>query len=186
MALATTPWPWLAVAAAGALHGLNPVAGWGIVAWRARAEGKPKLLRALLPIVAGNVAAVVIVAAAVPLALALGLSFDPLVAQGAAAALLLAVVVRHVRGHAHGADRAGLALWSFIVATAHGAGWMLVPAFVPLCATGMPGREIAMSGSVLLVLAAVGVHLLAMLLAAAAATAVVQSSRILLREMTSE
>ena len=37
------------------------------------------------------------------------------------------------RGHA------GLALWSFMMATAHGAGLMLVPALVPLCMGERPG-----------------------------------------------
>ena len=169
MAATATFWPWLAVAAAGALHGLNPVAGWGIVAWRARSGSKVSLLRAMLPIAVGNVLSVVIVAAAVPLALEFGRAFDPLVVQAVAAALLLCVLVRHVRGSARG-HHAGLGLWAFIVATAHGASWMLVPALVPLCASGMPGREIALSGSVLLLLAAAGVHLAAMLVTTAAAS----------------
>jgi hypothetical protein len=49
---------------------------------------------------------------------------------------------------------AGLALWSFLMATAHGAGLMLVPALVPLCAN-MP----AIGGESLLVsLTAVALH----------------------------
>jgi len=127
------------------------------------------VLRALAPIAAGNVLAVLIVAAAVPVALEFGREFNPLVVQAIAAALLLAMAARHVHGHP--AHRVGLGLWAFIVATAHGAGWMLVPAFVPLCMSGLPGREIALSGSVGLVLAAVGVHLAAMLVATAAAGA---------------
>ena len=53
----------------------------------------------------------------------------------------------------------GLALWSFLMATAHGAGLMLVPALVPLCSS-MP---IIGSGSLLISLAAVAVHTLATL-----------------------
>ena len=53
----------------------------------------------------------------------------------------------------------GLALWSFLMATAHGAGLMLVPALMPLCAA-MPAIG---SGSLLVSLAAVAVHTLAML-----------------------
>jgi hypothetical protein len=49
------------------------------------------------------------------------------------------------------------------MATAHGAGLMLVPALVPLCMSDTPAREITASGSVVLALAAIAVHLAAML-----------------------
>lgn len=166
-------WPWIAVAAAGALHGMNPATGWAVMAWSARNGRALQLSRLLLPIAAGHVAAVLVVAAAVPLALQLRLDFDPLLLQWIAGGLLLAVAARHLLAHDHGMHRvasgqAGLALWSFIVAVAHGAGWMLVPALVPLCAGDLPGREISASGSIVLALAAVGVHLGAMLLTTAA------------------
>lgn len=167
-------WPWLAVAAAGALHGMNPATGWAVMAWAARSGRALPLSRTLLPIAAGHVAAVLVVAAAVPLALQLRLDFDPLVLQWIAGGLLLVVAARHLLARDHGPHRgatgqAGLALWSFIVAVAHGAGWMLVPALVPLCAGDLPGREISASGSIVLALAAVALHLGAML----ASTAVV-------------
>ena len=52
---------------------------------------------------------------------------------------------------------------TFLMATAHGAGVMLVPALVPLCLADNPARDIAASGSLVLALAAVGVHTAAML-----------------------
>ncbi|MGL1636498.1 hypothetical protein ACSTI0_00395, partial [Vibrio parahaemolyticus] len=58
---------------------------------------------------------------------------------------------------------AGLALWSFSVASAHGSGLMLLPALLPLCLSGSPARAITASGSLALALAAVGLHLAAML-----------------------
>ena len=61
------------------------------------------------------------------------------------------------------AGHAGIALWSCLMATAHGAGMMLVPALVPLCMSDTPAREITASGSLPLALAAVGVHMAAML-----------------------
>jgi hypothetical protein len=61
------------------------------------------------------------------------------------------------------AGHAGIALWSFLMATAHGAGLMLVPALVPLCLAGNPARELTASGSLVLAIAAVGVHTAAML-----------------------
>ena len=165
------PWPWLAVAAAGALHGLNPATGWALAAWRTRGARRATA-RAVVPIAAGHLASVAVVAAAVPASLQLGVNFDPLVLQGLAAAGLL-LVARHVRGHPRSlwspTGGGALALWSFISTTAHGAGWMLVPALVPLCASQGPARELTASGSALLALAALGIHLAAML----AATAVV-------------
>lgn len=73
------------------------------------------------------------------------------------------------KAHAEGfrirtrAGHAGIALWSFMMATAHGAGLMLVPALVPLCLGDSPAREITTSGSMALALAAVAVHTAAML-----------------------
>jgi hypothetical protein len=166
-------WPWLAVAAAGALHGANPAAGWALVAWSGRGTGR---LHALVPVAAGQLASVAMIAAAVPLTLRLGVDFDARVPQGLAAAVLVAVAVRHLR-HRGAAPHAVIGLWSFIVATAHGVGWMLVPALTPLCAMGVPGAQITASGSVLLALAAVGVHVGAMLATTAMLAAVVRALR---------
>jgi hypothetical protein len=58
---------------------------------------------------------------------------------------------------------AGIALWSFLMATAHGAGLMLMSALVLLCLAENPAREITASGSLVVGLAAVGVHTAAML-----------------------
>lgn len=157
-------WPWLAVAAAGAVHGLNPATGWALAA--VRAQGRAGLLRALAPIALGHLAAVAMVAAAVPAALQLGIAFHPLVLQGVAAAGLVALCVRHWRGRGRACApwaRTGVALWSFIAGTAHGAGWMLVPALASVCGGDGAARQITASGSMALALAAVGVHLAAML-----------------------
>ena len=161
-------WPWLAVAAAGALHGANPAAGWALAACAGRVGGKGGVTGALMSLAAGHLAAVLTVAAAVPAALQLGLAFDPLLPQWLAGGLLLVAAVRRLRGAGHRAAwGAGLALWSFIVGTASGAGWMLVPALVPLCGGDMPAREITASGSLWRALLAVGVHMAAMLAATA-------------------
>ena len=161
-------WPWLAVAAAGALHGLNPAAGWALAACAARVDGKASVAGALMPLAAGHLASVLTVAAAVPVALQLGLAFDPLVPQWLAGGLLLVAVVRPLRGAGHrNAWTPGLALWSFIAGTASGAGWMLVPALVPLCGGDMPARDITASGSLWRALLAVAVHMGAMLAATA-------------------
>jgi len=162
-------WPWLAVAGLGAVHGLNPASGWIFAAaLGVRSRDRAQALRALLPIAAGHAASVVLVAAAVAGAAALGASLDVSVLQVMAAGLLAIVAIRYLSGRAAlrshpKAGRAGLALWSFIMSTAHGAGLMLVPALVPLCMGDPSVRQITASGSLLLALAAVGVHTAAML-----------------------
>lgn len=137
-------WPWFVLAGAGALHGLNPATGWGLAACSRDARG------ALLPIALGHAAAV----GGVAVLVALGLSTD----GGqllCGALLLLALLARRAK--------AGLALWSCLVASAQGSGLMLVPALVPLCLSASPAREITASGSLVLALAAVAVHLAAMM-----------------------
>jgi hypothetical protein len=57
----------------------------------------------------------------------------------------------------------GLAAWSFLMASAHGAGLMLVPVLIPLCLAASPAQELTAAGSMPIALAAVGVHTLAML-----------------------
>jgi len=52
----------------------------------------------------------------------------------------------------------GLALWSFLMASAHGAGLMLVPAVIPLCFSGNEASGIAVAGALVTSLAAVGLH----------------------------
>jgi hypothetical protein len=52
---------------------------------------------------------------------------------------------------------AGLLLWSFLMATARGAGLMLVPALIPLCM----GSRMIDQGSLWTAVAAVSVHTLA-------------------------
>lgn len=159
-------WPWLAIAGLGALHGLNPASGWpGAAACGWRGGGASATLRALGPLAIGHLVSVAGVAAAVASGLGLLRELLPWLAGG----LLLAVAARQLAGRCLGPAPAGhlvLGLWSFIVSSAHGAGLMLVPALAPLCLGDAPGREITASGSLLLALAAVGVHMAAMLAAA--------------------
>ena len=131
-----------------------------------QAHERAQALRALLPITVGHAASVALVAGGV----AFGLWLDRALVQSMAGALLVIVATLHLWSATSGRTRApvarvGLALWSFMMATAHGAGLMLVPALIPdLRRRGAaPAREITASGSLMLGLAAVGVHTLAML-----------------------
>jgi hypothetical protein len=97
---------------------------------------------------------------------------DRVVLQTLAGGLLVVVAMVHLSGRTPKAVRApaghaGLALSSFMMSTAHGAGLMLVPALIPLCMGDASAPEIAASGTLTLTLtlalAAVGVHTAVML-----------------------
>jgi hypothetical protein len=164
---------WLAVAGLGALHGLNPATGWiPAAASGLRSRDRARALRALAPIAAGHAASVALVAAGV----VAGLSMDRLLVQALAGGLLVVVVLGHLSGRTarrslSPAGHAGLALWSFMVSTGHGAGAMLVPALVPLCAADAP-RVSFTAEPLAFALAAVGIHAGAMLAVTGAVAAV--------------
>jgi hypothetical protein len=158
-------WPWLLVAGMGALHGLNPAGGWPLAAaWAVRSGDRTQALRALVPIAAGHIASVALVAGAV----VWGLAMDRFTLQVLAGGLFTVAVIAHLSGRmpkaAHApAGHAGLALWSFMMSTAHGAGLMLVPALIPLCAGDASFLAMSESGPLTLALAAIGLHTAAML-----------------------
>lgn len=156
-------WPWLAVAGMGVLHGLNPTTGWMFAAaWGLRANDKAQALRGLWPIAVGHVASIALVVVAV----AFGVSMDRGLLQWLAGGLFAVAALVHLSGRLPAmarapAGHAGLALWSFMMSTAHGAGLMLVPALIPLCMGNASNG--AMSGSLVLAFVAVAVHTAAML-----------------------
>ncbi len=176
-----TFWPWIAIAGLGALHGLSPANGWMFAAaCGVRAGDGAQARRALLPIAIGHAASIIVVLSAI----AFGVLMERALVQGLAGALLICVAAYRLLQDAarptssatraagtHIADtrinertgHAGIALWSCLMATAHGAGLMLVPALVPLCMADTPAREITASGSLVLASAAFGVHMGAML-----------------------
>jgi uncharacterized membrane protein len=158
-------WPWLVVAGVGALHGLNPATGWMFAAaWGVRSGDRAQALRALVPIAIGHLMSIALVAGAV----AWGLSMDRTLLQMWLGGLLVVGAIVHLSGRVPKAvqapaGHAGLALWSFMMATAHGAGLMLVPALIPICIGDAATHRITASDSLMLALAAIGVHTAAML-----------------------
>ena len=160
-------WPWLAVAGLGALHGLNPANGWLFAAARAARSGDARdVRRALLPIALGHALSVALVVVVVMQGIRL--PQQHLLALAGSGLLVFAawrLLARPRAGARLTASRshAGLAAWSCLMGTAHGSGLMLVPALLPLCMTDGPARAISATGSLALMLAAVALHLLAML-----------------------
>lgn len=134
---------WLTIVALGLYHGLNPAMGWPLAVASGMTERRAgALLAAMLPLGAGHFSAMVIVLA--PFAL-LGWYFEwrRTIQLAAGAAVLLFGLFRllnprHPRMMARIAP-GRLALWSFLMAMAHGAGLMLVPFMLGLCAESRPG-----------------------------------------------
>lgn len=161
-------WPWLSLAGLGAFHGLNPAMGWLFaVALGQHRQSRGVVLLSLLPIALGHAISIAAVVAAVVI---LGAVIDQRAIRLGGGVLLIAWAIYHaIYGHRHRVrvgmqtGMAGLALWSFLMATAHGAGLMLVPVLIPLCLAATPAREITAAGSLPVSLAAIGVHTLAML-----------------------
>jgi hypothetical protein len=161
-------WPWLALAGLGAFHGINPAMGWLFaVALGLHRRSRAVVLEALAPIAIGHALAVLAVALAVVL---LGIVVDQRAVRILAGVLLIGWAAYHtLYGSRHRVrfgmqvGMLGLGAWSFLMATAHGAGLMLVPVLIPLCLAASPAKELTAAGSVPVALAAVGVHTLAML-----------------------
>lgn len=127
---------WATLIGLGAFHGINPGMGWLFAVALGMQEGhRGAVLRALLPLGAGHALAV---AGAVGAALAIG-SVIPLGwLRWPIAALLVSLGVlrfvrhRHPRWGGMRVGMGGLAAWSFLMASAHGAGLMVVPVFLAM------------------------------------------------------
>jgi hypothetical protein len=172
--------PWISLALLGAFHGLNPGMGWLFaVSLGLQERSRGAVLRAFGPIALGHAASVAMV---VGLVGAARVWIDPQALRLAGAAALvafgaykLAVPMSHPRWVGMRVGPRDLAAWSFLMATAHGAGLMLVPFLLGLSA-GPVGRsghaEHLMMNSTGLAggadLAAVGVHTAAMFVVMAA------------------
>jgi len=184
--------PWLLVAASGALHGLNPLAGWGAALLAAPQSQSPTAtlrhgtLHCLLPVAIGHLGAVALAAW-----LAQRGRFGPALAGVSPAWLALAglallalrwMAVRRRRARvgrtASGATDAGgpwlarlravaLAAWSLAFAASQAVGAGLATGLLPFC--GATGLAAGSSGPVAMALAATAVHLAAMLATTGAA-----------------
>jgi hypothetical protein len=184
-------WPWLSLLALGAFHGLNPAMGWlfavslGLQERRLRA-----VTMALGPIALGHALAIGLAVVAVS---TLGLVIPQRVLLTLGGGVLLAFAAykvvsrfRHPRWVGMRVGPRELVLWSFLMASAHGAGLMLVPVLVALRGDAVasalahtehlghmghqpPGR----TDSLLPALAAVGLHSVAMLAVAGTLAVVV-------------
>ena len=127
-------WTWLALAALGAGHGLNTGMGWLFAVALGMQEGRTRAVwRALSPLALGHALAI---GAAVLAAAALGRLLPPSALRWIVGGSLLGLGALRLLRHRHpryGGMRVGfrdLTTWSFLMATAHGAGLMVLPLLV--------------------------------------------------------
>jgi hypothetical protein len=123
--------PWLSLLALGAVHGINPAMGWLFAVGRGLQERDRRAVwRALGPLALGHALAI---AVAVLVAITLGQMLPVRWVRWIIAAALVVVGVdglvhhRHVRLAGMRATARELATWSFLMASVHGAGLMVLP-----------------------------------------------------------
>jgi hypothetical protein len=131
---------WFAVVASGVYHGVNPGMGWPLaISAGLMGRGRRDLIASLGPLGAGHFLAMAGILAPFAAMTAL-VAWQREIRIGAgllviAAGAYLLVARRHPRFLAR-IKPSQLALWSFAVATAHGAGLMLLPIYLGICGVG--------------------------------------------------
>jgi uncharacterized membrane protein len=170
-------WPWLALAVLGAYHGLNPAMGWLFaVALGLQERRRGAVLQALPPIALGHAVAVLLAVLVIGVAQIM-VPLDVLRYVCAGVLILFGLYKlarrRHPRWVGMRVGFRDLTAWSILMASAHGAGLMLIPVLLRLSSTmqiqgahahGTHTDHATMTGSatVLADLAAVGLHTLAL------------------------
>jgi hypothetical protein len=136
-------WPWLVLLGLGALHGINPAMGWLFALCLGLQERRrTAVLAALPPIALGH--ALSVGAVVLLVALLSGQLQLQLLKYIAAAVLILygglrLVSARHPRWVGMRVGFFDLTWWSFLMASAHGAGLMLVPVFLAAWSSDLNG-----------------------------------------------
>ena len=137
-------WPWLTLFALGAYHGINPGMGWLFaVALGLQEKSRRAVLAAIPPIALGHALSIGVVVSVLWLAQA---SLPEKVLRYCAAAILFGfgfyrlVRSRHPKWVGMRVGFRDLTLWSFVMASAHGAGLMLVPILIGWQHAGQGGQ----------------------------------------------
>jgi hypothetical protein len=141
-------WPWVVLALLGAYHGLNPAMGWLFaLALGLQEKRRSAVVGALLPIALGHAASI---AVAILLLVLLQQLIPVHVLKWTVAAIIFALGIfrlfraSHPRGAGMRVGGRDLVIWSFLMASAHGAGLMLIPV---LLSRPMVAMHHAMAGS---------------------------------------
>ncbi len=169
---------WAALIGLGAFHGINPGMGWLFaVALGMQEKRRGAVYEALLPLAFGHALAV---GAAVLLAVAIGAVMPLDLLRWALAAFLVFLGVSRLYRHRHPRSGGmkvgigGLTLWSFLMASAHGAGLMVVPVFLGMTtSSGQHAHHGMTAASAPTAFLATGVHAAGYLLVTAVIAALV-------------
>jgi hypothetical protein len=130
---------WLAVVASGFYHGVNPGMGWPLaVSAGLMGRGRRDVVAAMAALAAGHLVSMLVILLPFALMTAL-LNWQREIRIGASLAVIAfgafrLVNQRHPRALAR-IRPTQLVLWSFAIATAHGAGLMLLPIYLGICST---------------------------------------------------
>jgi hypothetical protein len=133
-------WVWPALFFLGSYHGINPGMGWLFaVSLGMQEKNRRSVWKALLPIAVGHGLAV---GAAIALADLLRPAFSLSTLKVSVAVLLFGFGLWRLVSHRHprwGGMQVGfrdLTIWSFLMASVHGAGLMVLPVFFEVSAAG--------------------------------------------------
>jgi hypothetical protein len=171
------PDSWSMLLLLGAFHGINPGMGWLFAVALGMQQNRSAVVwQAMLPIGIGHGCAI---AAAILLAAAAGVVLPAGALRWSVAAFLVTLGVlrffrqRHPRWGSMRIGPVGLAFWSFLIASAHGAGLMVLPVWLDLTNAGAHGAHAHRTADLASGLAATAVHSGSYLLVTAAIAAVV-------------
>lgn len=162
---------WWAVIISGFYHGINPGMGWPLAVSAALMERKHSAMpKALAMLALGHFVAMIAILLPFTVMIAL-VTWEVEIRIGAgllviAMGVYLLINRRHPRFLAR-VHPARLALWSFLAAMAHGAGLMLVPIFLGICAigaeeTGHLAAQALMGNNIMTAFGVAAVHTFAM------------------------
>jgi hypothetical protein len=162
---------WIALLGFGAFHGVNPAMGWLFaVALGMQERRRSAVWRALLPLGVGHALAV---AAAIVLVIVAGV-IVPIEQLRWPVAIILGVFGitrlirhRHPRWTSMRVGMGRLTLWSFLMASVHGAGLMVVPFFLRMSFAAASDSSPSMPGSAATALLATSLHAAAYLVTTA-------------------
>ena len=124
-------WPWVVLALLGAYHGLNPAMGWLFaLALGLQEKRRSAVIAALIPIALGHAVAI---ALAILILNFIQRFVPPQALKWMLASIIFGLGIYRLARASHpkgGGMRVGgrdLFVWSFLMASAHGAGLMLIP-----------------------------------------------------------
>jgi hypothetical protein len=145
-------WPWVGLLGLGVFHGLNPGMGWLFaVALGMQERRRSAVWRAMVPLTLGHalatgvtVALTIVAGAAVPA----GMLKWPVAAALCGFGIYRLLRHRHATGGGMRMGMMGLTGWSFLMASCHGAGLMVLPILLGIttASTAHAGHQHAMPG----------------------------------------